>query len=61
MACEIGIVGGSGLYDMEELADRREVTLDTRKWKGKAVPLRIDVANAMNPSPLLVFDAWIPE
>jgi len=29
MACEIGIIGGSGLYDMEGLTDRREVTLDT--------------------------------
>ena len=29
MTCEIGIIGGSGLYDMEELADRREVTLET--------------------------------
>jgi len=29
MDCEIGIVGGSGLYDMEGLRDRREVTLDT--------------------------------
>jgi 5'-methylthioadenosine phosphorylase len=29
MACEIGIIGGSGLYDMEGLADRQEVTLDT--------------------------------
>ncbi len=29
MECEIGIIGGSGLYDMEGLADRREVTLDT--------------------------------
>ncbi|HVL65921.1 MAG TPA: S-methyl-5'-thioadenosine phosphorylase [Vicinamibacterales bacterium] len=25
----IGIIGGSGLYDMAELTDRREVTLDT--------------------------------
>jgi 5'-methylthioadenosine phosphorylase len=29
MACEIGIIGGSGLYDMEGLTDRTEVTLDT--------------------------------
>jgi 5'-methylthioadenosine phosphorylase len=29
MTCEIGIIGGSGLYDMDELTDRREVTLDT--------------------------------
>jgi 5'-methylthioadenosine phosphorylase len=29
MACEIGIIGGSGLYDMEGLTDRQEVTLDT--------------------------------
>jgi len=29
MECEIGIIGGSGLYDMEGLADRREVTLET--------------------------------
>jgi 5'-methylthioadenosine phosphorylase len=29
MACEIGIIGGSGLYDMAELADRQEVVLDT--------------------------------
>ena len=29
MTCEIGIIGGSGLYDMEGLADRREVTLET--------------------------------
>ena len=29
MDAEIGIIGGSGLYDMEALADRREVTLDT--------------------------------
>jgi 5'-methylthioadenosine phosphorylase len=29
MDSEIGIIGGSGLYDMEGLADRREVTLDT--------------------------------
>jgi 5'-methylthioadenosine phosphorylase len=29
MVCEIGIIGGSGLYDMEGLTDRREVTLDT--------------------------------
>ena len=29
MECEIGIIGGSGLYDMEGLADRREVTLST--------------------------------
>jgi len=29
MDAEIGIIGGSGLYDMEALTDRREVTLDT--------------------------------
>ena len=29
MAAEIGIIGGSGLYNMESLTDRREVTLDT--------------------------------
>ena len=29
MASEIGIIGGSGLYDMEGLTDRKEVTLDT--------------------------------
>jgi len=29
MACDIGIIGGSGLYDMPELEDREEVTLDT--------------------------------
>jgi 5'-methylthioadenosine phosphorylase len=29
MDCEIGIIGGSGLYDMAGLTDRREVTLDT--------------------------------
>jgi len=29
MDSEIGIIGGSGLYDMEGLADRQEVTLDT--------------------------------
>jgi len=29
MTCEIGIIGGSGLYDMEGLTDRREVTLET--------------------------------
>jgi len=29
MNAEIGIIGGSGLYDMAELTDRREVTLDT--------------------------------
>jgi 5'-methylthioadenosine phosphorylase len=29
MTCEIGIIGGSGLYDMEGLADRRDVTLET--------------------------------
>jgi len=29
MSVEIGIIGGSGLYDMEELADRREVRLST--------------------------------
>jgi 5'-methylthioadenosine phosphorylase len=29
MECEIGIIGGSGLYDMEGLSDRQEVTLDT--------------------------------
>jgi 5'-methylthioadenosine phosphorylase len=29
MDSEIGIIGGSGLYDMEGLTDRQEVTLDT--------------------------------
>jgi 5'-methylthioadenosine phosphorylase len=29
MHSEIGIIGGSGLYDMEGLTDRTEVTLDT--------------------------------
>jgi len=29
MSVEIGIIGGSGLYDMEELADREEVRLST--------------------------------
>ena len=29
MDSEIGIIGGSGLYDMEGLTDRKEVTLDT--------------------------------
>jgi 5'-methylthioadenosine phosphorylase len=29
MACEIGIIGGSGLYDMEGLTDREDVTLET--------------------------------
>jgi 5'-methylthioadenosine phosphorylase len=29
MTCEIGIIGGSGLYDMEGLTDRQEVTLAT--------------------------------
>src|SRR6187397_3338281 len=29
MTIEIGIIGGSGLYDMAELADRREETLTT--------------------------------
>jgi 5'-methylthioadenosine phosphorylase len=29
MTTEIGIIGGSGLYDMEGLTDRKEVTLDT--------------------------------
>jgi len=29
MACEIGIIGGSGLYDMEGLTDRQEVNLET--------------------------------
>jgi 5'-methylthioadenosine phosphorylase len=29
MAIEIGIIGGSGLYDMEGLSDRQEVTLRT--------------------------------
>ncbi len=29
MTAEIGIIGGSGLYDMPELADREEVTLRT--------------------------------
>ena len=29
MSAQIGIIGGSGLYDMEELADREEVSLST--------------------------------
>ncbi|HPW22141.1 MAG TPA: S-methyl-5'-thioadenosine phosphorylase [Vicinamibacterales bacterium] len=29
MTCEIGIIGGSGLYDMPELTDRAEARLDT--------------------------------
>ncbi len=29
MDTQIGIIGGSGLYDMAELIDRREVTIDT--------------------------------
>ncbi len=29
MSIQIGIIGGSGLYDMEELADREEVKLST--------------------------------
>jgi len=29
MSAQIGIIGGSGLYDMEELADRKEVSLST--------------------------------
>jgi 5'-methylthioadenosine phosphorylase len=29
MSVQIGIIGGSGLYDMEDLADREEVTLST--------------------------------
>jgi 5'-methylthioadenosine phosphorylase len=29
MRAEIGIIGGSGLYDMAELSDREDVTLDT--------------------------------
>jgi 5'-methylthioadenosine phosphorylase len=29
MSTQIGIIGGSGLYDMAELTDRREVTIDT--------------------------------
>ena len=29
MTVEIGIIGGSGLYDMAELADREEVRVDT--------------------------------
>src|SRR5262245_30980507 len=29
MSTQIGIIGGSGLYDMAELTDRREVTLET--------------------------------
>lgn len=29
MACEIGIIGGSGVYDMEGLTDREDVTLET--------------------------------
>ena len=29
MSITIGIIGGSGLYDMAELTDRHEVTIDT--------------------------------
>jgi 5'-methylthioadenosine phosphorylase len=29
MAVQIGIIGGSGLYDMAELVDRDEVSLST--------------------------------
>ena len=29
MKAQIGIIGGSGLYDMAELSDREEITLDT--------------------------------
>jgi 5'-methylthioadenosine phosphorylase len=29
MQAEIGIIGGSGLYDMAELTDRQDVTIDT--------------------------------
>ncbi len=29
MSIQIGIIGGSGLYDMTELTDRREVAIDT--------------------------------
>ena len=29
MSIQIGIIGGSGLYDMAELTDRRELTVDT--------------------------------
>ncbi|MBK5297669.1 MAG: S-methyl-5'-thioadenosine phosphorylase, partial [Vicinamibacteria bacterium] len=29
MQAEIGIIGGSGLYDMAELTDREEVHVDT--------------------------------
>ena len=29
MQAEIGIIGGSGLYDMAELTDREDVALDT--------------------------------
>ena len=29
MSAQIGIIGGSGLYDMAELTDREEVTLTT--------------------------------
>jgi 5'-methylthioadenosine phosphorylase len=29
MSIQIGIIGGSGLYDMAELTDRQEVTIDT--------------------------------
>ena len=29
MSIQIGVIGGSGLYDMAELTDRREVQLDT--------------------------------
>ena len=29
MACQIGIIGGSGLYDMAELVDREAITVQT--------------------------------
>ena len=29
MPTTIGIIGGSGLYDMAELTDRRDLTIDT--------------------------------
>ena len=29
MTVQIGVIGGSGLYDMAELTDRREVIVDT--------------------------------
>ena len=29
MSVQIGVIGGSGLYDMADLADREEVSLKT--------------------------------